>query len=469
MPNYVPPADKANGQTLDAVLDWNAFKNALASYFNNGGIGNAQISSNPAEKIDESKLNLTAPTGNHHTRHEPGGADEVQDIDILNTGTPVSAHASRHASGGADPLPAGSISPSMLQTFSITDQTLLFRKNRQSWLAKNLGLTLDSAPNQTINLNAAGAQPAGNGVVRSGKVYFACVNSDLVVEVDFNTSTVTDIAFVSGDDPRSLLLVGTDIYVLCSGSKKIKKIAANNSVTTVISALNVSPCDTNMDYAEGLCPNADGTIVFISYKVLGQSNPTHVARVALTGGSPGPTHDFSSGSGTSDIGVPYFIKRGATEQVVFIDTDGTGLLRRRLASDLSAVDTLVFDHNRAVYDGQHLVVLESAGANVHLIDPFRMKIVSTYTGPGGSAINNLIRDACFFDGRACYFGGRGDGTSNKPVVARVPVPQYGGGVVMLIDDLGSAEDIGGFATDGQFLYVSAGSSTVNSKVHRLLL
>lgn len=469
MPNYIPPADLANGGTFDAIADYNKLKNDLASYLNNGGIGNNQISSDPAEKIAESKLNLTAPSGAHGSRHEPGGADEVNDIDILDTGTLLSLHAARHAAGGADPLPAGSISQAMLQVSLFADVNLVHRKNRQSWLAKNLGLTLDSAPNISVALSSGTASPSGQGVVRNGKVYFACVGLDVVVEVDFATSTTVDIALISGDDPRSLLLVGTDIFVLCSGSKKIKKVDINNVVTTVVSALNVAPCDVNMDYAEGMCPNADGTVVFISYKVSGQANPTHVARVALTG-SPGPTHDFSSGSSTSDIGVPHFIKRGATEQVVFIDTDGTGLLRRRSAADLSAVDTLVFDHNRAVWDGQHLVLLEAGGANVHLIDPFRMKLVASYAAPLGIGIDNIpTRDALMFDGRACFFGARTTGSTQKPCVVRIPVPGYGGGIIVQVDDPGSNVDATGFATDGQFLYVACGSVTGNAKVIRMLL
>src|SRR5262245_44173084 len=121
MPNYVPPPDVSDGQTILGSL-WNQLKNALASYLNNGGIGDAQVSSNPAEKISESKLNLTAATGNHHARHEPGGADMVRDIKFSNGAQEnASLHAARHAAGGADPLPAGSITASMLASQAISD------------------------------------------------------------------------------------------------------------------------------------------------------------------------------------------------------------------------------------------------------------------------------------------------------------------------------------------------------------
>lgn len=43
----------------------------------------------------------------HDERHEPGGVDEVNDVDILNTGVNVSAHQSRHVPGAADPIPTG--------------------------------------------------------------------------------------------------------------------------------------------------------------------------------------------------------------------------------------------------------------------------------------------------------------------------------------------------------------------------
>jgi len=42
----------------------------------------------------------------HASTHEPGGADEVNDIDIGNTGVLLSAHKSRHEPGGADEIAA---------------------------------------------------------------------------------------------------------------------------------------------------------------------------------------------------------------------------------------------------------------------------------------------------------------------------------------------------------------------------
>lgn len=49
------------------------------------------------------------PTGAaaHASTHEPGGTDEVHDIDILDTGVLLSAHEGRHVPGGADALPVG--------------------------------------------------------------------------------------------------------------------------------------------------------------------------------------------------------------------------------------------------------------------------------------------------------------------------------------------------------------------------
>lgn len=46
---------------------------------------------------------------NHAAEHEPGGADEVGDIDILNTGVNLSAHAARHHDGGADEIDVSSL------------------------------------------------------------------------------------------------------------------------------------------------------------------------------------------------------------------------------------------------------------------------------------------------------------------------------------------------------------------------
>ncbi len=40
----------------------------------------------------------------HASEHEPGGADEIRDINILGTGVNLSAHRARHQAGGADDL-----------------------------------------------------------------------------------------------------------------------------------------------------------------------------------------------------------------------------------------------------------------------------------------------------------------------------------------------------------------------------
>jgi len=52
-------------------------------------------------------LNTGVLLSAHRARHEPGGADLVRDIDILGTGVLLSAHETRHRPGGADALPVG--------------------------------------------------------------------------------------------------------------------------------------------------------------------------------------------------------------------------------------------------------------------------------------------------------------------------------------------------------------------------
>lgn len=469
MSNYIPPADKADGDTISGA-QYNTLKNGLAAFLNNGNLGNGNFSTDPAEKLSGTKVDVT--TLPHHLQHEPGGIDEVHDIDILNTGTLLSAHASRHASGGADPLPAGSISAAMLQVGALGETALLHRKDKATPIANDLGLTFNPLPVKRFTLGSSTANPQGNGVVRNGKVYFPAVGNDTVIELDPVTGTMTDINFVSGDDPCGMFLRGTDILVLCKSSFKIKKIDISNNVTLVLN-LTGAPLVGTVDNTPYFVPNGDGTVVWFVYSNAGGAVNQLIGRATL-GITPAVTHSYDSGV-NAEMGPIMYAKDGTTELVFTIqDTTTNATLRRKNAADLTAASggdlTLTGTNKRnAVFDGSYIIAADNNGTNLYLIDPFLSLVVATYGVPGGVAIDTVLPNSGhFFDGRSAWFAVRQSGTSNIAVAMRVPVPQYGGGIIYRLEDTGATgNDTGGFATDGNTVYASSGSSGGAGRIHRI--
>jgi hypothetical protein len=481
MPNYVPPGDKSNGQDIDAITDWNPLKNGIASYLNNGGIGNAQVSGNPSEKIDEAKLNLTAPTGNHHTRHEPGGADKVVNIDILGTGTLLSAHAARHASGGADPLPAGSIVGSMLALGAIVESSLTGRRDAETFLSKAFGLTFSERGKLVFNHPNGTATPRGNGVVRSGKVYFACDGIDAVTELTPSSGTFVNVLFTVGDKPNAMCLIGTDIYVTCFGDgatikPKIKKIDANNAVTTI--------CDITTDGAAKitsangmryLLPHPDGTVVYTCVKA-GAASETRIARISLTP-AVGVTHNFDAG-GTARLSSLAFVRAGANDYIICLDNGvaANTTIRRHAAADLTGGTTITTPSaanaaTQAVYDGGLYVIMDVGATQairywdvatttmsevLNIGVPTNSPAVATFPAP-------YVFQA-FFDGKAVYF----PSDTATAIMIVVPAGRYGGAFNAKVDSTAGL-GVAGMATDGTMLWCCPSSAGTAHYVRILLI
>jgi hypothetical protein len=76
-------------------------------------IEGANVTLTVTDDAVDGEVDITIASGagvaSHASTHEPGGADEVNDIDIAGSGTDVSAHKSRHVSGGADPFAGGDL------------------------------------------------------------------------------------------------------------------------------------------------------------------------------------------------------------------------------------------------------------------------------------------------------------------------------------------------------------------------
>lgn len=475
---WVPPGVKANGQILFSE-DLNAIVTSLQSFLNNPSIGNINFSASPAEKLSAAKVDFTVGA-THGPVHLHTGVDPIFNFN-------VALHATRHASGGADPLAANSIAGSMLQNFLIGNSKLERRRTAEINIARMLGLTFASQAMTHYDLSVASGRPVGNGVVRNGKVYFGCTGyaPDAVVQVDFSVDppVETVISLTAGDEPNSLVLIGTDIYVLCGGNAfdsvnntapVIRKIDINNVVTQIV-LLNdaASPAPNDLDQVLGLTVNADATQLYCIGKRSGIPRIHVLIRVPVSGSAASILKvDLVVDNALS---IPWLVKRGTTERLIVVAASSltTDIVHRRNA-DLTAIDSFQIDsgiagRSRAAYDGNYLLTLNSAGNGVRFADVWAqtMFYAAQFNAiEGGVAAIDLaeIQGPQFFDGLNSYFGVRTSGDGHG-VVLIVPAGMYGAAHYLKIRSVSA--QIRGFASDGTYLYVTSGSGTASARVTRM--
>lgn len=154
----------------------------------------------------------------HASEHEPGGNDEVQDVDINGTGTNLSSHASRHESGGSDAVTVGtgeldlSISPTWTGVHTFNSGFDIGDFNRES-LSGNKTLASGDPMLQSLDPNGSNRDvnlPAedddvfviGNRADASGE--------DLVLKDDGGTTLVT----LNQDDVALCVTDGTGWMIL---------------------------------------------------------------------------------------------------------------------------------------------------------------------------------------------------------------------------------------------------------------
>ena len=482
MGNFIPQPPKADGQILFGQ-DLNDLNNRLASFLGaNETLGNVNISSDPLERIKASKILFDSAS--HGSTHEPGGVDEVQDIDLGGSGTNATAHASRHADGGPDALPAESIASSMLKPGAFGEARLLRGKDRDANIFEEVGLTAHNP--QTIveyDINPSGANPRGFGVVIGDNVYFASpgASPDAVIKTDFSTdpptNTVIDLGVSDAAFPNGLVRIGADLYVLggyadSAANCKIYKIVSpyTSSDVTLFKDVNADITPDVRD-GRGLVRDSAGTALFFVAEVTTESDPDTLIRVAVPGGA---VTKFDAGTGL-DLSNPWVIKQGSVERVVFTDGRGSSLntLYRRNAADLAAVDSIQNppgnSYQRTVYDGNHLHVINTAGVTVEVYDVWAATMFQayTYTLPAHATLDFVGEvGLTFFDGRYVWFGGRVGSTG--AAIAGVPVWGIGGGISMKLR--GDVSTAIGFATDGDNLFVATQlNAGGTSRIHKVPL
>lgn len=490
MGTYVPPADKALGETVTAA-DWNALKQSIEDFINQGKLGDSNFSSDPNERLDSIKIDFAGGSGTHAAIHEPGGNDEVGDIDILDTGILLSVHAARHASGADDALPDDSVSSSMLQDDAFSDEVLNFRRNAVQPTAANLNKTfVGQTPAGARSPSVTAQDHRGNGVVIGDFAYWAVYDTDLCVKVDYSVDPPTASQVGSGswnanEHPHDMVRVGTDIYVIGEGEgaepPRIRKIdtASSDAVTSVqqmnsgVTAFSGSDPDESDHLCRGMTINDDRTAVYVVAKS-GATQFDYICKVTI---SPSVSYDYTSQGDAGathpmdgfDCGPPIYIKRGTTERIIMVGTSGTTTRIFRLdETDGSQVDqldlaTIAPLRTLCVYDGQYLLCLENDLTGIDIVDVWAttMRVVgtiSTFDGQGTLTPETAepAGYGAFFDGRFAWFGCRDNGQTNQDgFLLRVPVPGYTPATYVNIGRTAATDDsrVNAMASDGKYLYL----------------
>jgi hypothetical protein len=475
MSTFSPDPDKADGDIITGSI-WNSLKNRISAFINSGNLGDINISSSPSERIDGSKIKLSGGTtaSAHHATHEPGGADMVVDIKFNNGGLETAKlHAARHGISGADPLLPGTVDGASIAPGTVPEATLNPKRRRQSAFTSNaLGLTPDPKYPLEYTLSNSTAALVGRMVVRNGKVYAASTGTSphSVIEIDIASAVENVISLAVSDVVRTLVLIGSNIYVLCgsgTGNMKIKKIDNANVVTTVVD-LNSGAAPNNLDTAVYMTCNGDGTILFTRasagatvYCISVHADGTNLIKVSH--GGLGATY-----------GIVY-AKRGTEEKVLFLQ-DAT---LRRINLDQTADTTLgtVANSRRIEYDGEHVVVGVSGGAVSHLvINPWGSGMVSVIevanpsTIPGAAQVSDIGTDVGttgdIFDGDAIHFAGRTGAGPAPALLSIYPLAGYRGTARLIVNT--TPRSPGAIGMDATYLYLVYSQGGASTVIHRLL-
>ena len=468
--------------------DYNAFKNNLAAYFNNGEIGNINI--NAADPIDSIKIDFTNATDSHSALHEPGGADEIGDIDILNNGVELaSSHTTRQADGGADPLGAKSVSKTMLKS-GIADATaLLKRKPNNAISAASADVTFDARPIERFDLVTNNVNLKGRAAHRNGKIYWCDNNNEQLLVLNVSTVPMTEgtnIALPVGSNPRDMARIGNDLYVIDDTTLSVLKITDLDTTPVVTTFVGINE-GSGAEFTEvfdtspaeiWITSNGDGTLLFVVGP--GVTNDA-ICRIDVA--TAAVTHRKGPYTSTLVVGQPYFIKaaKGTVEYIVTIEATGASTTIRAInASDLTQRDSTILPGTMtsARYswcDGENLIMLNggSSGSN-------RIMVVSAAIDPVGFG-NVLYFETTGFtedlvaatnDGNGVYslwVVGQLDVTNGISLVY-IPYWNWSSRQKILLDS-DVTLDVGGVAYDDKYVYVWAKkiSPGTNARVYRCLL
>jgi hypothetical protein len=383
-------------------------------------------------------------------------------------------------------IPDNTITGEKIQDYAIGTKKLSYWEQEHSRIANALGVTFDPRPIRVKAVTNADAQPCGHGAVRGNKVYFACRNRDYLAEWDHVADTMNTITLVSGDHPCCVVKIGNNLYTLCEDAYKIKKIDANNVVTTACDLTTQGAASGAWTLVNGLTPNGDGTILYCLAKITG-TPVSRLLRVVLA--TPAVTHAWDFGAGNALMNPQFIQGADGTQYVVVHGLNGTNCtLERRLASDLSAAGSFAVGATTAAggtflgSDGHFCYVWDDTAGNVRVVDcsiatmadvgrfPINQNNIA---GAANEVTSRLFLSTTAGENHYPYFTGRSilmPPNINRPaIMTAIPCPDWGGAYQVLLTNAGATVSVNSFACDGEYIFgaISDGAAS-GAQIARIL-
>jgi hypothetical protein len=384
-------------------------------------------------------------------------------------------------------IPDGSITGVKIADLTIPSRKLLWRIPEDGTLSQLTGVAFDPHAFRAKAITNIDANPVGNGAVRNGKVYFSCIGRDYVTEWDHVADTMNVVTLVSGDHPGGLVKVGDNLYVICNDAYVIKKIDANNVVTTAVDLVNTGAAKAAWTLVNSLIVDDDpASPTFFTLAKITGTNVSQILRVRIDG--TGVTHAANTVAGDYLAAPAFFRAADGTEYVVVFYDDnpftGNISLRRYLAADLSGLASFSLATSPSASltplggDGQYYYIwdgsLGTPAIRVVDVTASTMLEIARFTlgaiVPAGSpneisTAHRYFRQASGNGNQYAFFNGRGflipmDNTSgSRPIVTQFMIPNWSSQWQMKFRDNGASSSVFGFATDGQYNFAAVSNDT----------
>jgi hypothetical protein len=432
----------------------------------------------------------------HSARHEPGGADVMDDITFSDGGLEnASLHAARHANGGQDPMPADSISSSMLEAGIIN---LTNRAQQINEIAQQQDVTYTGSNNLRFDSGVVVGEVPVDMVTCGGFVYVLIDTSgvDKVVKLTPSDMSSVNINMAGGDNPRDIECASTDaLYVLTnggSGNIKIKQITSGDvhSEFADLADAGVTP-----DVGLQLAIDDTTTFMWAIASTDAENNVRSIFRIRVSDQTV--TVLQISGNDEDDMRDLFFADIAGNDRIVVLKRDRVGVTDCNLhtfttAGPPAADQTIVFDNtnytfsnayrcNGMAFDGQNIwmpgLADDDSTYNFTLFDMTNMQRYGAIglIGQTASEVVSSHPNLMHFDGEQVLFLQTFDegGTNGELNIAQPP-HYKAAGVIEGLDFSGAlagADEVPcGVASDGTFAYIChhnvAGTKWV---VNKLLL
>lgn len=459
---------------IPTAAQWNANPSYMCTLWNNG-IDDTNVVA--GANIAQSKLALltTNPLFTDHSlRHENGGGDEIEDLEILETGTLLSLHGSRHAPDtGLDPIPG-------LTGIIGTRHKYVSDAGLQANVAFTNVMTTPYKSSTVANSTVM-------GITHCGGFIYALIDDigggdqNFVRKIATSTMTLsaTINLAVAGGTPRTILCGADDsVYTLsdtgATDGVKVEKITPAGAVSTLTSGASCTALDLDAAVTMITDPSSSNLYVLGSTSIAAMAKDRLIIKVT-TGGVCYQTQDprgnvdddytdlfFFNRNGTDYVGVQStnLVAGGAKCLLVVYNTDSPP--QYQAAGDFGgapfqlAGDTIdgPNDCRAFEFDGTFLTGIE-AGAGQHR-GPTTFNVATlTIAKPDGSGTSAPFSadvyetpERMFFDGRRTYIQSNAKYTFivNPPnylypdAADKVAGQDFSGGIVGTLTPCGMATD-----------------------------